>query len=210
MTKGADGQTDVLEPLLMRYAGQAISQGFRPLLPTIAEEVRRVWNRHQWLPFTIMSRLPKSVDYWEPDYRGDFASVITIAGVFRGLVKRGLSEALIVHEGWEKDINDPTKRIGEALNVYWVCRYDQYAYTFRIRQGRRRCYLELLAEGSDVLTYNPIMWPWNTNEDIREYFHIPDDEWPEIDAKLTAATDDLFAYIDRLHENDEVEGRVAS
>ena len=80
---------------------------------------------------------------------------------------------------------DGAKRLGEVLNVMWVCRHDQKSFVYRVKQGSRRRYLDLFQHDADFTAYNPIFWPWNTNSDILDFFDVADADRPHLEEAMS-------------------------
>jgi hypothetical protein len=172
-------------PVVDRFRERIVSDGFKPHLDEIVQAITKIWTKHQALPLTILSWMPNGIGYWEPRYtEGSFQEVAAISLYFRHLGRSGLTEALFVGEGWEKAPNR-AKRLGEVFNVSWLCRHHQKAFAYRIKQGSRRKYLDLICKDMDFTAYNPMFWPWNTNDDILDFFDIPESDRFHLDEKLS-------------------------
>ena len=188
-------QTDILMPVVDQFWEQIMNDGFKPHLDEIVQDITKIWTIHQELPFTILSRMPTGIDYWEPTYtEGSFREVAIISLAFRRLAQKGLTEALIVHEGWEKS-PDGRKRVGEIFNVMWLCRHDQKSVAHRIRHGNGRKYLVPFCDGGNVTSCNPMFWPWNTNSDILDFFGVPEADRPYLEEGLSKAYTEVTAPI---------------
>jgi len=186
-------QSFVLMPVVQRFRQKIVQDGFKPHLPGIVEEIKRLWTKHQQLPFIVLSRMPDGVDYWEPNY-GDkgYSTVATIALALRRLARQGLKEALFITETWDKD-DDGNRSGRETLMIKWECPWDCYWHSFDVRAGRNRKYLSLRAEGAECLTYNPILDPWNKNEELFDYFSVPTEQREEFDKELKQIETDIWS-----------------
>ena len=91
----AKEQTYSLMPVVERFWDQIMADGFKLHLPEIIKDITKIWTKRQGLPFTILSRMPKAIDYWEPTYTDkSFRQVAPISLAFRRLAHSGLTEAI--------------------------------------------------------------------------------------------------------------------
>jgi hypothetical protein len=180
-------QTEMFMPIHDKYGERILRQGYKPFLEGIVEDVRKLWNRRQWLPMTFLSRLPEGIDYWEPSWDKSFRAGVAISMSQRNMSRYfGLTEQLQVFEGWHLD-EDRNRDGRESLFVAWHCRYDTLAFQCAIAQGKYRRYAEQPRKQTDDTIYNPMLWPWNTNDDIAEFWNVPTDERADLDALLDKA-----------------------
>lgn len=190
-----DSQTEMLMPIRDKYGERILRQGFKPFLVEIVEDVRKLWNRRQWLPMTFLSRLPEVIDYWEPTWDKSFRAGVAIAMSQRNLSQHfGLTEQLQIFEGWQLD-EDSKRNGGESLFIRWHCRYDTLVFQCDIAQGKYRRYAEQPRKQTDDTIYNPMLWPWNTNDDIAEFWNVPKDECANLDTLLDKAMNEGFRAI---------------
>src|SRR4051794_9921590 len=124
-------QTDILLPVARKYSSRILKNGFKPILTEIADDIRKVWCKHQWLPLTFLSRMPNVIDYWEPGWNKSFDKGVAIAMSYRNLVHQGLTETLQIIESWDRGVDDGDVW-GEVLVINWQNRYDQVSLVYDI------------------------------------------------------------------------------
>jgi hypothetical protein len=184
--------TDVLDPIIDRYGLEIVQNGFKPLLPSIIAIVRETWNREQGLPFTVLSRLPSSVDYYEPGYDKNPLSIMGVTGALRNLVRVGASEFLHINEIWLKDSSDYSRRTGEGLHIIWQNEHDHLLWLYEVQRGRVRKYLSPMIEASSepLIECSPINDPWHTIDDVLDWYAADEDRerWQNVMLEADAAT----------------------
>jgi hypothetical protein len=197
--------TVVGTPIIEQFGEAIIKDGFKPHLPQIVEEVKRKWRRHHWVPLTILTRMSDGVDNWQPSevlYRTKMHHAVVLALIQRDLWACGGTEALYIMEAWEKDQDDPAKRTGgEVLIIQWECRYENLTYMIDICQGRNSKYLSTTHNTIDLVSYNPALKPWNTNEDLIEYCGVA----PEDQARFIAMIEHVERGIRQRREESQSE-----
>lgn len=175
-------QTDVLDSLVTEFKDRILKDGFRPHLTQFMQALQRLWNCNVRAPFTILSRMPDGIDYWEPSIEdGSVERSIAICLSLRNLVNRGLSEALYVFSGI---MGDKANENCECVQVLWVCKRDSRHYAFLVVNGHAKQIMRMLLDMNSRLS--PIFNPWNTNTELFEFLRIPESEhshWDEFIAK---------------------------
>lgn len=175
----ARNQTYVLDPLVDEFEDKILRDGFRPHLPQILQAVQRLCNFTQRVPFTILSKMPDVIDYWEPSVEDkSIDRVVAICLSLRNLVNNGLTEALYVFSGVITD--ETNAQIGEVVHVRWVCEHDSRHFAFQMADGRAKRIMRMVHSVNSRLS--PIFAPWNTNAELFEFLGIPESDhaiWDE-------------------------------
>lgn len=201
----ARNQTYVLDPLVNEFEDKILRDGFRPHLPQIIQSVQRLCNSKQRAPFTILSRMPEVIDYWEPTLPDTSVErVMAVCLSLRNLVNEGLSEALYVFSGRISD--DSNAQSGEIVQVRWVCEHDSRHYAFQVMNGRATQVMRMVHSVNNRLS--PVFNPWNTNADMFEYLGIPESEhtiWSEFMEKGL----EEIRRVCGLHESSEPQAEVS-
>ena len=169
-----------MHPVIKKFGVQIVEQGFTPFLPTIVKMFCTIWRKEQYLPFTVLSRLPDGVDYYEPNY--DTKRLYRILGVLSAL--RSLAhihhatEFLYVSECWMKDTVDSRQRTGESLSFHWRDRHEHLVWSYEIRNGPVSRYLRPLDQAvTQVSDISPLMNPWHSIDDLKVY--VRDEDWAD-------------------------------
>jgi hypothetical protein len=168
-----------------RHRRRIIDNGFRTYLPELVVAIQDAWAANGcYAPLTFWSRLPDSLDYWEPTFDKTVAHDIAIVGSAEHLRELGCSERLSVYEAWSRDKTDggTSSCRQEVLQIMHHTRDSYRLLLFEIREGRRTKYLkkrhEEDATGEECLrslsASRPSLNPWATLDDLIRWHGIKD------------------------------------
>ena len=181
-------QTYVLDPLLNEFRDKTLRDGFRSHLPQILQSLQRLCNPEQRVPFTILSKMPNAVDYWEPSIQDTSGErFVSICLSLRNLVNTGLSEALYVFS--EASLPKTNAQSDERLHVRWVCERESRHYVFQVSDGRLQQPVRTFHELNNALMV--IFNPWNTNAELFEVLGIPESEHASWNEFMTIGTEEI-------------------
>lgn len=176
-------QTYVLDPVVDEFRDDILRDGFRPHLTQIMQSVQRLCNSTNRVAFTILSRMPNVIDYWEPSLQDRSGErFLSICLSLRNLVNDGLTEALYVFS--EASLPQANARRHGRVHVRWVSQHESRHYVFQVLDGRSQGVVGIFHEFNRALTL--IFNPWNTNAELFEFLGIPKcqyAEWDEFIAK---------------------------
>src|ERR1700733_12466166 len=139
----------MLETVARNYNDRVVKNGFRPYFAEIANDVKKIWAKRQWLPpCTALLRMPGEIEYWEPHLFGrkDFYSVSSLALAWRAYVKLGLTETLLIQECWLKD-KTGEHRIGEMVGIWYLTKEKMHMESYEVKQGKQGKYLASAISG---------------------------------------------------------------
>ena len=178
-------QLDVLDGLVQKWKERFLKDGMKTHFEEFAKAVVHAWNYYRKLPLAFVSRLPSSIDYWEPSYTGrSLQEIWPIAASYRNLKEKGLTETIQIGEASAR--NDDGQAGEELLTIRYQSELDSVTmlYTQTNAGTSPRLIPKETIEQHQELPRNPMLNPWNTDEQIMEFCGVPEKERERVGKQL--------------------------